>query len=90
MLQIIDYSQKLTPYLFQKNVVLYFESYWKRENAADIKFWTFNKLNDWASQWKMNNILWLTTWKFMTSKREQEIAADNGMWPTPNPFKRKR
>ena len=46
MLQIIDYSQKLTPYLFQKNAALYFESYWKRENAADIKFWTFNKLND--------------------------------------------
>ena len=32
------YSQKLTPYLFQNDVVLYFESYWKSENVADIIF----------------------------------------------------
>ena len=36
-----EHSQKLTPYLFQNNVVLYFESYWKRENEADINFWGF-------------------------------------------------
>ena len=37
MLQMREHSQKLTPHLFQ-NVVLYFESYWKRENVADINF----------------------------------------------------
>ena len=39
-----DYKWKLTPYLFQNDVVLYFESYWKRENVADINFWDFNRL----------------------------------------------
>ena len=39
-------SQKLTPYLLQNDVALYFESYWKRENVADIIFLDFNKLND--------------------------------------------
>ena len=39
-------SQKLTPDLFQNDVVLYFESYWKRQNVADINFWDLNKLND--------------------------------------------
>ena len=47
MLQIKEHSQKLTTYLLQNDVVLYFESYWKRENVADINFWDFfNKLND--------------------------------------------
>ena len=39
-------SQKFTPYLLQNDVVLYFESYWKRENVADINFWDFNRLNE--------------------------------------------
>ena len=47
MLQMKEHSQKLTPDLFQTDVVLYFESYWKRENVADSNFWDFNKLNDW-------------------------------------------
>ena len=38
--------KKLTPYLFKNDVVLYFEPYWKRENAADINFWCCDKLND--------------------------------------------
>ena len=46
MLQIKDHSQKLTPYLFQNDAALYFESYWKRENAADINLWCFSKFND--------------------------------------------
>ena len=82
MLQMKEHSQKLTPYLFRNDVVLYFESYWKRENVADINFWDFNKLNDWASQWKKSDILRLTRWKVMASKSEREIAIDNGMWLT--------
>ena len=39
MLQMKEHSQKLTTYLLQNDVVLYFESYWKRENVADINFW---------------------------------------------------
>ena len=39
-------SQKLIPYLFQNDVVLFFKTYWKQENAADIDFWCFIKLND--------------------------------------------
>ena len=46
MLQMKVHSQKVTPYLFQNYVALYFESYWKRENVADNSFWNFNKLND--------------------------------------------
>ena len=46
MLQMKDHSQKLTPYLFQNDVVSYSESYWKRENVANNNFWDFNKLND--------------------------------------------
>ena len=46
MLQMKERSQKLTSDLFQNDVVLYFESYWKRENVADNNFWDFNKLND--------------------------------------------
>ena len=46
MLQMKEHSQKLTSDLFQTDVVLYFESYWKRENVADNNFWDFNKLND--------------------------------------------
>ena len=82
MLQTKEHSQKLTPDLFKNDVVLYFESYWKRENVADINFWDFNKLNDWASQWKKSDILRLTRWKVMASKSEQKITADTGMWLT--------
>ena len=46
MLQMKERSQKLTLYLFQNDVVLYFESYWKREDVTDNNFWEFNKLND--------------------------------------------
>ena len=42
----ICYNDIQYPYLFQNDVVLYFESYWKRENVADINFWDFNRLND--------------------------------------------
>ena len=38
-----QYSQKSTPYLFQNNVPLYLEPYWKQNNA-DIKVWYFIKL----------------------------------------------
>ena len=38
-----QYSQKSTPYLFQNNVALYLEPYWKQDNA-DIKLWYFIKL----------------------------------------------
>ena len=41
MLQTKEHSQKLTPDLFKNDVVLYFESYWKRENVADINFCDF-------------------------------------------------
>ena len=41
-----EHSQKLTPDLFQNAAVLYFESYWKRENVTDINFSDFSKLND--------------------------------------------
>ena len=37
-----QYSQKSTPYLFQNNVALYLEPYWKQDNA-DIKLWYFIK-----------------------------------------------
>ena len=43
---ISKHSKKSTPYLFQNDVVLYFEPYWKQENVADINFWCFIKLND--------------------------------------------
>ena len=79
MLQIKEHSQKLTSDLFQNDAVSYFESYWKRENAADINFRGFSELNDWASQCKSENF-WLTRWKVMVSKIEREIVADNGMW----------
>ena len=46
MLQINEHSKKLTHYLFQNDVVLYFESYWKQENATEINFWGFSKIND--------------------------------------------
>ena len=46
MLQMKEHSQKLTLYLFQNDVVLYLESYWKGENVADNNFCDFNKLND--------------------------------------------
>ena len=45
-LQMKEHSQKLTPYLFQNNFVLYFESYWKRENVTGINFSDCSKLND--------------------------------------------
>ena len=41
-----EHSKKLTPYLFQNDIVLHYGSYWKRENVADIIFWDFNKLNN--------------------------------------------
>ena len=43
---ICKHNKKLSPYLFQNYVALYFESYWKRENAAEINFWSFIKLKD--------------------------------------------
>ena len=46
MLQMKEHIQNLTPHLFQNDVVLYFKSYWKRTNVADINFSDFNKLND--------------------------------------------
>ena len=46
MLQRKGHSKNLTPYLIENDVVLYFGSYWKPENVADINFWDFNKLND--------------------------------------------
>ena len=82
MLQMKGDSQRLTRFLLQNDVVLYFESYWKRENVAGINFWDFDKLNDWASQCKKSDILRLARWSFMVSKSEREIAADNGMWLT--------
>ena len=48
MLQMTDHSKKLTPYLLQNYVALYFGSYWKQANVAVINFWDFNTLNDWA------------------------------------------
>ena len=30
--------------MFQNDVALCFESYWKKENAPDISFWGFNEL----------------------------------------------
>ena len=87
MLQMKEHSLKLTLYLFQNDVVLHFDSYWKRANVADNNFWDFNKLNDWASQWKKSDILRLTRWKVMASKSEREIVVDNGMWLThPSPL----
>ena len=42
MLKIKQHSQNLAPYLFQNDVVLYFESCWKREGAADqVKSYDF-------------------------------------------------
>ena len=43
-------SHKLNPYLFQNDVALHFELYWKHENEADIKFSCFFMLNNWAFQ----------------------------------------
>ena len=60
MLQIKDHSKKLTPYFPQNDVIFFFETYGKQENVADINFLDFNKLNDWASQWKKSDILRLT------------------------------
>ena len=46
MLQIKKHKQKLAAYLFQNDVALHFECYWKGENVADNNFWDFHKLND--------------------------------------------
>ena len=73
------HRQKLSPYLFQNDVALYFDPYWKIENAADIKFWCFIKLNDGAFQWKNNKILRLARSKVMALKSERGIVADNDM-----------
>ena len=56
MLKIKQHSQNLAPYLFQNDVGLYFEFCWKREGAAEVNFWCFNKLNDRDSQWKRSEI----------------------------------
>ena len=68
--------------MFQNDVVLYFKSYWKRTNVADISFSDFNKSNDWDSQWIKSSILPADQVKVMASKSEQKIAAGNGMWVT--------
>ena len=60
-----EHSHKLTPHLFQIDVVLYFEPYWKQQNVAGTSFWCFIKVNEWAFQWKENKILQLTRSKFM-------------------------
>ena len=65
MLQMKEHGQKLIPYLFENVAILYFESYWKQENVTDNNFCDFNKLNDWASELKNNDILRLTRWKIM-------------------------
>ena len=39
MLKMKEHSNKLTSYLLQDDVVLYFESYCKQEHVAKIKFW---------------------------------------------------
>ena len=49
---VAEHSQKLTPYLLQNNIALYSKLYWKRKSVADINFWCFIKLQDWAFQWK--------------------------------------
>ena len=72
-------SKKLTPYFFRINIALYFEPYWKQENAADINIWCFIKLDDSAFQWKNNEIPPLARSKVMTLKNKREIAADNDM-----------
>ena len=77
-----EHSKKLNPYLFQNYVALYLELYWKQENVADINFWYFIKLKDWAFQKKKNKIFWLTRSKVMPLTSKHEIAADNGMWLT--------
>ena len=60
-----EHSHKLTPHLFQIDVALYFEPYWKQQNVAGTSFWCFIKVNQWAFQWKENKILQLTRSKFM-------------------------
>ena len=50
--------------------------------TADISFWCFNKLNDWATQWKNNEIWRLAKWKVMVLKSKGQIAADSDMWLT--------
>ena len=74
-----EHSQKLTPYLFQNYVPLYLKLYWKQKNVANINFWCFIKLKDWAFQQKKNEIFWLTWSKVIPLTSKQEIAADNGM-----------
>ena len=83
MLQIKKHSQKLTPYLLQNDVVFFFESYWKREKVADINFLDFNKLNDWAPQWKKSSVL--------TGRKHAKIVRlkDGWLnWETPDKFGR--
>ena len=41
----IEHGQKLTLHWFQNDTALHFEPYWKLENAANINFWRFLKLN---------------------------------------------
>ena len=35
-------QSKMNPYLFQNDVALHFELYWKQENTADIHFLVLN------------------------------------------------
>ena len=76
------YSQILTLYLFQNDVALFFEPFWKPGNVADVNVWCFIKLNDWAFQWKKNEILWPISSNVMALTIESEIAANHGMWLT--------
>ena len=73
LLQIKGYSQKLIPYLFQDDVVLYFESYWKQENAAGINCWCFIKVNDWTFQSKKNGVLRLNMQNVMALKKKKRL-----------------
>ena len=40
--KIAEHSQKWTPVLFQNDVALCFEPYWKQENAVDMNFLVFD------------------------------------------------
>ena len=55
-----EHSQELTPYLFQNDVALYFEPFWKQNNAEDINFWYFIKLK----------------WLSFPMEKEQSFATD--------------
>ena len=50
ILSTFQHSQKLTPYLFQNDVALYFKPHWKQENTTNTNFRCFIMLNDQALQ----------------------------------------